>query len=313
MDTPLITVGMPVYNAEDTLETALRSLALQTFANWELIIIDDGSTDGTPDIVRRFANPRVKLIVETRNRGLAVRLNQCIDLARGKYFARMDADDVAYPERFRRQVAYLETHPEIDLLGTDALVFCGPGQALGAMSAAHTHAEICRAPWVGFALPHPTWMGRLAWFKRFRYKESARKAQDQELLLRSYATSRFAALEEPLLGYRSERITMSKGLMGRYHYCRAHIAQVSDAASALRAARALAGHGMRLARDALICTARLQNWVSAHRWGPLPKPRLEAWERLWEEVSPIDHSNPSAKTRCTMHRLCAEIDKTHAD
>lgn len=163
MPEPLVTVAMSVHNAASTLEAALRSILWQTFSDWELILVDDGSTDQTGRLLSQFCDARIH-VVEGKGgqKGLATRLNECIDLARGKYVARMDADDIAYPERFERQVQYLETHPEVDLLGHGAVLFTGDGQALGAYPAASEHEEICRRPWWGFLLPiQPGWDGAL--------------------------------------------------------------------------------------------------------------------------------------------------------
>ena len=87
-------------------------------------------------------------------------MNETILLSAGKYFARMDGDDVAYPERLERQVRYLERHPQVDLLGTGILVFKADGNALGTRRIWRRHEEICRRPSAGFYLPHPTWMGK---------------------------------------------------------------------------------------------------------------------------------------------------------
>ena len=236
MPEPLVTVAMSVHNAASTLEAALRSILWQTFSDWELILVDDGSTDQTGRLLSQFGDVRIH-VVEGKGgqKGLATRLNECIDLARGKYVARMDADDIAYPERFERQVQYLETHPEVDLLGHGAVLFKGDGQALGAYPAASEHEEICRRPWWGFPLAHPTWMGRRAWFAKHRYNNDLTKGQDQELLLRSYRASRFAALPDVLLGYRTEQVSARKTARGRYYYCKTLVSHIHDTTSAVMA------------------------------------------------------------------------------
>lgn len=115
----------------------------------------------------------------------------------------MDADDISHPERFAQQVAYLDTHPRIDLLATRCVIIGKKGQIRGTLPFAQTHEEICARPWCGFYLPHPSWMGRLAWFQQNRYGDPAPYyCEDQELLLHSYRNSQFAALHDVLLGYR---------------------------------------------------------------------------------------------------------------
>jgi len=209
---------MSVRNAEQTIALALRSILEQSYDLWELILIDDGSTDGTLDCICSLGDPRIRLVADGENRGLASRLNQAIVMARGKYIARMDADDVSCPERFAHQVAFLEARPEIDLVGTGAIVFTGDGKVVGSFPVRQTHEEICAAPWAVFLLAHPTWMGKRDWFLRHRYREAARRAQDQDLLLRAHESSRYACLPDVLLGYRQSNPTIRNIVLGRYHY-----------------------------------------------------------------------------------------------
>lgn len=199
---PRLTVALPVFNGGADLRVAVASVLGQSFGDWELLLIDDGSTDGAIEALG-LDDPRVRVIRDGANRGLAARLNQAIGLARGELFARMDADDVCHPERFARQVAFLEEHPEVDLLGTACVTIDADGRLSGRFPFAASHAEICARPWRGFYLAHPTWMGRVAWFRSHRYADPAPYyCEDQELLLRTYATSRFAALPEALFAYR---------------------------------------------------------------------------------------------------------------
>ncbi|HZZ80116.1 MAG TPA: glycosyltransferase family A protein, partial [Gemmataceae bacterium] len=113
-----VSIGIPFLNAKRLLADAVRSVFAQTCTDWELILIDDGSTDGSLDIVRDIHDPRVRLVSDGTNRGLCARLNQMVSLANGVYFARMDADDLMHPERIERQVAHLQANPQIDVLDT---------------------------------------------------------------------------------------------------------------------------------------------------------------------------------------------------
>lgn len=115
---PKVSVIMPLYNAEKHLRGALESVIAQTFTDYELIVIDDCSTDGTAAILDTFDDPRIQRLRNERNLGIVGALNRGLDVARGVYIARMDGDDLAYPERFAAQVAYLDAHPEVGLLGT---------------------------------------------------------------------------------------------------------------------------------------------------------------------------------------------------
>ncbi len=199
---PRLSVAMPVYNGGADLRLAVASVLEQSFGDWELLLIDDGSTDGAIEALG-LDDPRVRVIRDGANKGLAARLNQAIGLARGELFARMDADDACHPERFARQVAFLDAYPEVDLLGTACVTIDGQGRLSGRFPFAASHDEICARPWRGFYLAHPTWMGRTAWFQANRYADPAPYyCEDQELLLRTHGTSRFAALPEALFAYR---------------------------------------------------------------------------------------------------------------
>ena len=103
----LVTIGLPFYNDRLTLELAIKSIFAQTYKNWELILVDDGSTDGSLNIAKKITDKRVRIISDEKNKGLIFRLNQIASLAKGKYLARMDADDLMQPTRIEKQVEFL--------------------------------------------------------------------------------------------------------------------------------------------------------------------------------------------------------------
>ena len=220
---PIVSVAMPVFNAEKTIEAAIRSILSQTFRDFELIIIDDGSTDSTLAIVKKLVDQRIRVIAGGAQRRLAFRLNQAIDMARGKYLARMDADDYSLPLRLERQVEFLNKNRDVDLAGTRAIMFDQNVNRIGLFPFRETHSEICRNPWGGFYFPHPTWMGRIEWFRKHRYNPGVLRSQDQDLLLRTYDSSRFACIPEILLGYRMDSIILRKSLEARWHFGRSII------------------------------------------------------------------------------------------
>lgn len=280
---PLVSIGMSVRNCESTLGMALRSIAQQTYPHWELLLLDDGSTDGTLKVARQFNDPRVRFIADGKNLGLAARLNQAVELSNGQYFARMDGDDVCYPERFERQVSALESRPEIDLLGCGAIVFSGYGKAVGRLPLRIEHAEICARPWAGFYLAHPTWMGRMEWFRKHPYRESALRAQDQDLLLRTYRHSRFAALPEYLLGYRQETLSLSRTLRGRYHFSRALFRQMSEGGN-WALARGLIEQPVKGLIDMTAMGTGLNYRVLRHRAIPIDENAYAGWKDVWSSL-----------------------------
>ena len=275
---PAISIGMSVRNSATTLARSITSILAQRFADWELIIIDDGSTDGTADVVRQFADPRIRLVVCSESRGLPVRLNEAVRLAAGELFARMDGDDIMYPERLSLQHEFLQEHPEVDLVGGAVMVFRDNGLPMGIRGVAGTHEGICAQPWRGFLMVHPTWTGRTAWFRENPYAEDMRKAQDQALLLRSFAHSQFATLGNIVLGYREERLLPGAVLRRRFHAVRAfwrHGGGAKFCALAI-AKQVVAGLG-----DAFATVTGLEYLVLRQRAAPARPEQLERWNQVW--------------------------------
>lgn len=129
-----MSVLLPVYNGSTYLRDAIESILRQTYRNFELIIIDDGSTDGSSFVVEQFDDPRIRFYRQT-NQGLAATLNRAIELSKGEYLARQDQDDVSYPQRFDRQIEFLENHPNYGMVGTWATIL----DACGGSERAHRH------------------------------------------------------------------------------------------------------------------------------------------------------------------------------
>lgn len=198
-----ISVILPYYNASKTLLLAVKSITSQSFDNFELLLINDGSTDDSFQIASSIQDARIRLLGDSGQKGLVSRLNEGVKFARGKYIARMDADDVSFANRLEKQFNFLEANPQIDLLGCRAVVFKNSNEIIGLLPFHATHERLCRKKWANIPLPHPTWMGKASWFKQNHYKVPAvYRAEDQELLLRCSNFSKYACLEEVLLGYR---------------------------------------------------------------------------------------------------------------
>lgn len=220
---------MPALNAAKTIRSAVQSIVNQTYQDWELLIFDDGSTDGTLDILNDILDPRVTIISDCKNLGIANRMNMGISLAKGRYFARMDSDDIAYPHRIAEEVKYLNEHQEVDLVGSATLFFKNNGAAIGKQVVKSGHHHICSRPWDSIPVPHPTWMARTEWIAKHKYSTYSRMSEDQDLLLRACNTSIYACIPEILLAYRQNNIAITKELksrvslafdLARYYSCR---------------------------------------------------------------------------------------------
>ena len=191
-----------MWNAEPFLEDALRSIFAQTLADWELIVVDDGSGDGSPGLLRQLKDPRVRVLVDGEHRGLGARLNQIVSQASGDYVARMDADDLMHPERLARQLAFLQANLGVDVVGCGLLSFDAREQPLSVRRFPALHAPIVADPAAGFAIAHASVVGRTAWWRRHPYNQRNRACEDWELWFDSRSESRFANLPDPLYFYR---------------------------------------------------------------------------------------------------------------
>ncbi|HEV2292222.1 MAG TPA: glycosyltransferase [Tepidisphaeraceae bacterium] len=204
---PAISVVMSVYNGERYVAEAVESVLGQTFADFEFILMDDGSTDGSPALLKQYAqrDPRVRL-VSRPNRGLTKTLNEGLGLARGQFVARMDADDVSLPSRFEKQIAFLRAHPDCVCVGTRVLRIDPHGSPLSESDHKLTHEEIDRQlmeEGLGWAITHPAAMMRGDAVMRIGgYREQFRTSQDLDLWLRLAEVGRLANLPDVLLKYR---------------------------------------------------------------------------------------------------------------
>lgn len=198
---------MPLYNAAAYVEEAVQSILNQSFANFELIIIDDCSTDNSCAIVENISDERIQLIKKPVNTGYTESLNFGIKIAKGDYIARMDADDISHPKRLERQFQFLEAHPLIILCGTWF-------EILGTTEIIKhpiTHNEIKVALLEYSAIGHPTVMFRKAIFqlKGLSYDKQMEPAEDYNLWVRASRIGQLYNLPEVLLKYRSHDLQVS--------------------------------------------------------------------------------------------------------
>lgn len=199
--TPLISVVLPVYNGEKYLAEAIDSVLAQSFSNFELIIIDDGSTDGSQQILREYVriDPRVRVIVR-ENRGLATTLNDSIDIARGAWIARMDQDDIALPHRLERQLECLE-RTGADIAGSWVRRFGTSDTRI--VKLRQTDEAIKMEMLFGSPFAHPAVMMRTTSAKLLRYDKAYEKAEDYDLWERAAEAGwKMANEPEVLLLYR---------------------------------------------------------------------------------------------------------------
>lgn len=278
---PMLTVAMPVFNAGKYLKQAVLSIVLQSFRDWELLIIDDGSTDCAIDELVSIVDARIIIVRDGVNKGLAARLNEAIDMARGRYFARMDQDDVSYPDRFLKQINLLKGDSTLDVVSVRAIRISDADEMTGLTPCFVTHDQICARPWQGFCFPHPTWLGKLEWFKEFRYAQPGPYfCEDQELLLRSYSLSRFGAVDEILFAYRvRETSNLKRVLKTRWTFLLIQLKYFSGKGQLHYSLLACLVYAGLVARDIWWDIKKVPAFPSPH--GQLPdQSELHRWQKI---------------------------------
>jgi glycosyltransferase involved in cell wall biosynthesis len=276
---------MSVLNGASTVGAAVRSIQLQTLQDWELIVIDDGSDDDSGSIITDFNDARIRLIREGSRAGLPIRLNQAVALSRGEFIARMDADDVSFPERLERQVARLQQDPELDLLGCGAAVFTNGGALIGKLPLRPTHEEITAQPYRGFPLPHPTWCGRATWFRKNSYDPRSVAAEDQDLLLRTFQTSKFSSLDLVLFGYRQNRLSPRKLLSGRQACVGSLWRFARQSGQFLFPMQGIVSHVLKGTTDLAMIGLGMNRLAQRYRLEPVSASTRRQWEDLQRQLA----------------------------
>ncbi len=272
---------MPFYNAERTIAASIRSILLQSYSRWELLLCDDGSTDAGRDLARSFDDPRILVWGDRRRLELGARLNECIARASGDFIARMDADDIAYPRRLEKQLRFLLDHPEVDLAGGWAVLFADAGAPVGKRADPAAHGAIARWPLYSFKLIHPTFIGKAAWFRRYGYRADAVRCEDHDLLFRACPDSRFANLPEIVLGYRQGSIDLRKRMRSRWTWRRC-AGRYLNRGQRLRVG---AVELLRSCRDAVAVAAHADGAWLRSRCTALTEAELREWRQVWASVS----------------------------
>ncbi|MFA6587804.1 MAG: glycosyltransferase [Patescibacteria group bacterium] len=208
---PLVTVVMPIYNGEVHLETAIKSILNQTYPDFELLILDDASTDSSLKIIKSFNDPRIRLIQNEANAGLNKTLNIGLAAAHSVYIARMDQDDISHPERLKKQIAYLEQNPEIGVCGTAVEFLAKTGKKTNLIFP--TGNNLIKWAFCFYnPIAHPTVMMRKKIVEQvngYSTLEHTHYTEDYDLWYRLLPITKFHNLEEPLLTLRKHESNMT--------------------------------------------------------------------------------------------------------
>ena len=210
---PLISIGISFYNNDKTLGDSIRSVFAQTFQDWELILVDDHSLDQSLSIARSVSDRRVRVYKGDDGKGLSYQLNRITKLAKGRFYARMDADDMMHPERISKQVAFLDKNRDIDLVDTGMYSINQNSIIKGIRNL--TPIDYRPENLLGRGLLcHATVMSCIDWFRKNPYDTRYLRLQDRELWCRTYKFSKFARVKEPLYFCREGQVNVNKYLIG---------------------------------------------------------------------------------------------------
>lgn len=217
--TNLVSVGIPFYNSEDYLEFAILSVLAQTYQNWELILVDDGSTDNSLSIAKKFAckDERIRVICDGENKKLPYRLNQLIQESKGNFIVRMDADDVMHPDRLSIQIGYLNNHNDIDLVSSGLISIDSKNSVRGYRSSSNIITKLNSKK--RFPIVHPSVTARREWYLRNNYSLNFPRAEDLELWNRTFISNdlNIAILPDLLIYYREFGNISKEKLINSYN------------------------------------------------------------------------------------------------
>jgi glycosyltransferase involved in cell wall biosynthesis len=204
-----ISVLMAVYNGEMYLREAIDSILQQSYTNFEFIIVNDGSTDSTAAILRSYTDPRIRILHAEKNCGLIDSLNKGVAAAKGDYIARIDADDIAMPDRFARQVAYLQANPAIVLLGTGATIF---GDNLVEKNMYYQHSNACISMYLLFrnVFIHSSIMVKTEVLQEFPFEKEYYLAEDYMVWVKIAQKYKTACIKDALVRYREHETNITK-------------------------------------------------------------------------------------------------------
>jgi glycosyltransferase involved in cell wall biosynthesis len=199
---PLVTILLPVYNGGNYLKIAIESILNQTYTDFELLIIDDGSTDDSVRTISSYSDPRIRLVKNEKNMGIVKTLNRGIQLAEGSFIARMDADDICLPSRIEKQAQYLTEHPEVSMVDSIMEIIDENGKSLNKTnSPAITDEEVLRTMARINCMGHSSIMMRKDDYVKYLYRPIY--YEDDDLWLRLLNDGKkIHKVAEPLLLYR---------------------------------------------------------------------------------------------------------------
>lgn len=220
-----VTIAIPFFNAENYILDAVRSIFAQTYTDWELFLIDDGSTDNSLKLVQKIADPRVKIISDGKNKRLAGRLNEVPNFASYDFILRMDADDMIFPTKIERQLSVFNEYPDLDIVTTGVYSVTNDLKIQGVRGMDYYLPEFDDIISRRKGVVHAAMMVKKSWYTRNKYDETLKIAQDLDLWIRASKSKDFKikSINEYLYIYREEGNVTKDKLLRAYSNERAMI------------------------------------------------------------------------------------------
>lgn len=286
--TPLVTVGLTVHNEPlEVLYDAIKSVYAQSFEDWELIIARDGVTDEIQAALDKLTDPRVRVIGGDDNLGVGVRHNQITTAARGTYIAKLDGDDIMFPDRLATQIAFLADKPDNAVVGTGALIIDQFNEVRGERTAVRPHSKPADAL-SGVPVTHPTAMARTSWFATHPYDETLIRSQDFGLWIASYNETEFFNIDDPLLFYRITAPMKYSRFARRYKYARQAIRKLgSNVATTSEVTKAWALTWVKQAGAAAGFATGKQDVFYNRTLVPLSEPEFDDAREILKKISTV--------------------------
>jgi glycosyltransferase involved in cell wall biosynthesis len=278
-----------VYNAGRYLKIAIDSVLSQTFRDFEVLITIDGATDDSADIAGRFTDPRIRMIVSDENRGISYRINQQVCMARGYFFSRMDADDIMFPERIEKQVNFMFENPDIDVIGSQAVVIDGDNKIIGFRESDTVFSLSSIREKILFI--HPTVFGRTDWFRKNPYSEDLAGVEDFYLWNTTFRRSRFHVLDIPLMFYRDPPVTLNTTYIARQKLMRSALVRLhrTSLMSACMFCKFYLRSMLKSVIYKFLWKVNLSDKLVSGRNIPLPSDKLPFYSGLLENMIRTDH------------------------
>ncbi len=265
LTSPLISVVMPVYNASRYLTKAIDSILNQTYANFEFIILDDCSTDDSVAIVKKYRDERIKLVQQSVNKGVTQNLNEGLHLSKGKYIARMDADDISLPTRFAQQVEFMESNPKVGVCG--CWIKYLQSEPTSTLKYPTNHSQVLSHVFFNKALVcHPSVMIRKSILEQYqlRYPTECKYGQDYALWISLLNHCEFANIPQVLFMYRIH----SSQVSSQYHDTQLYWQNIYQARFIKRVYPSVTDQDIRFHQEMLATLqhSQVNNIFSIHRW-----------------------------------------------